>query len=64
MSTEAQKVQTEIRRTSDASERKLLCDRFEPAWAFGVVLNGAVCLLILAGLAPLGKDGFADGEAL
>jgi hypothetical protein len=56
MLTESQKVQTEIRRTSGASaKRKLLCNmRCEPAWALGVVLKWAVCLLILVGLALLG----------
>ena len=53
---EAQKLQSEIRRESDASaKRRLLRDmRLEPAWGLGVVIKCAVCLLILAGLALIG----------
>ncbi len=54
---EAQKLQADRRRETNlpARESLLRVMRREPGWRLGVVLKCAVCLLILAGLALIGR---------
>ena len=63
---ETQKLQDDFRRDSNlnAKQRLLRDMRHEPAWRFGVLLKCAACLLILAGLALIGKTDLESAVPL